>query len=126
MNFRKLVIEQINKIFLKESKVQIKDESKRGFSKHLVVVWEKGLEDMDYNKAIGTIKTDGSILDVYMNNGDKITFVRQMNPAKGGIYVNDKLVKKINSQELFTNKATDLIKNTYMNSGLVTTNAETA
>jgi len=115
MNIRKIISEHLESILL-ESKVQIKDESNRGFSSQLAKVWEQGLEGLDYNKAIGTIKEEGSILDVYMNNGDKLTFIRNTNPAYGGVYINEKLVKKINSQELFSQRATDILKKVYQKS----------
>ena len=112
--------EQIQKLTIKESRLSIQDTSSREDSQVELfnAAWEKGLEELDYNKADGIITDEGSIIDIYMNNGDKLTWASKNNPAVAGIYLNGEQIKSVNSQEKFSTKSWDLVKQVYASSSL--------
>lgn len=120
MNIRDIIQEQIAKTLITESKVQMEDRSTKGIKNITLVntVWEKGLEGFDYNKAEGVFTDEGNLLDIYMNNGDKVTWVAKNNPAIASIFVNGEEVKSVNSKEKFSNKYWDLVKQNYASSSL--------
>jgi hypothetical protein len=117
MDIRKIVQEQVKSI-LSEARVNIENKSSSS-SKPMSIInqaWERGLDELQYNKADGILTDEGSLIDIYMNNGDKLTWISKNNPATAGVYLNGEILKQYGSREKFASKYWDLVKQAYADS----------
>lgn len=121
MNLRELIKETLEFALLCEVKIDIDDTKKRGFANQLGQMYKEALKDLKPIKIYGKLgvdsahsNQDSSVFIVTLKNGDKITAIRNTNPAYGRITINKTTEYLVNSQELFTNKFPDLIKKYYL------------
>lgn len=115
----KKIIEEEVAYLLCEINIDVQDEKKRGYGESLGKLYYNSLKSLSPLKIIGKLGLSGihgeiSKFDVELQNGDKISVMRNVNPAFAIIYVNGKQIKEIKSQELMSNKLPDLVSKYYL------------
>lgn len=114
---RKIIQEEISYL-LCEINIDVQDSKKRGYGEHLGKIYYNSLKELNPLKITGNLGLSGiygevSRFDIELQNGDKISVMRNVNPAFAIIYVNGKQIKEIKSQELMSNKLSDLVNKYY-------------
>jgi len=111
---RKLIRTVLNEeAVICEVKVKIDDPKKRDFVKHLEQMYREGFKELNPSKILGTIGPEQSRFTIELKNGDKLEYIRNVNPAYGIVSINGEQVETITSSRLFTVKMPDIVKSAY-------------
>lgn len=113
------IIQEELAYLLCEINIDVQDEKKRGYGDSLGKIYYNSLKSLNPIKIVGKLGVSGiygesSSFDITIQNGDKLTVVRNVNPAFAIIYVNGKKIKEIKSQELMSNKLPELVNKYYL------------